>query len=82
MASPRPPSFEELLHRVPEKKRYRLDWKLENERHLAEIARQVTDWKVVLPFLIPWGAMQTKEAILENNQTVERRKLVTSRQII
>ena len=79
MASPRSLSFEELLRRVPENERYRLDWKLNNERHLAEIARQlrqVTDWNLVLPYLISWGAVETEEVILGNYHTVERR-LVT-----
>ena len=79
MVSPRLLSFEELLCRVPEEKRYLLDCQVESDRHLAEIARKITDWNLVLPYLIARESVEVEEAILGNYQTVERRRLVTSR---
>ena len=80
MVSPQSLSFEELLCGVlPEQKRYLLDCQVKNDRHLAEIARKVTDWNLVLPYLIARESVETEEAILGNYQTVERRRLVTSR---
>ena len=81
MVSPAPRllSFEELLCRVPEEKRYLLDCQVENDRHLAEIAWKLTDWNLVLPYLIARGSVETEEGILGNYRTVERRRLVTSR---
>ena len=60
-------------------KRYLLDCQVKNDRHLAEIARKVTDWNLVLPYLMARESLETEEAILGNYQTVERRRLVTSR---
>ena len=79
MVSPQSLSFKELLCGVPEEKRYLLDCQVKNDRHLAEIARKVTDWNLVLPYLIMRESVETEEAILGNYHTVERRRLVTSR---
>ena len=79
MASLRSLSFEQLLRRVPYEKRYLLDCQVESDWHLAEIARKVTDWNLVLPYLIVKDSVEVEEAILGNYQTVERRRLVTSR---
>ena len=78
MTSPRSLSFEELLSRVPEQKRYLLDRKVESDRHLAEIAQKVTRWRDMPPYLIARESEEAEEAILENYPTVERRRLVSS----
>jgi len=78
MTSPRSPSFEELLRRLPEEKRYLLDRKVKSDRKLAEIARKVTGWRDVLPYLIENDTEEAEETIAENNRTIERRRLVTS----
>ena len=78
MTSLRSLSFEELLCRLPEEKRYLLDFRVENDRHLAEIARKVTGWRQVLPYLMAGESEETEEAILETYQTTERRRLASS----
>ena len=78
MTAPRSPSFEELLRRLPEEKRYLLDHKVENDRHLDEIAQEVTGWRDLLPYFMGNGTEKAEEAILENYPTFERRRLVTS----
>ena len=79
MIPPPSVSFEELLGTVPKEKRNLLDCQVESDRNLTVIAQNVTDWDLVLPFLIPTeSAMGTEEAIRGNYHTVERRRLVTS----
>lgn len=78
MTSPRSPSFEELLRRLPEEKQYLLDRKVENDHRLAEIAGEVTGWRNVLPYLIENDTEKAEETIFENYPTIERRRLVTS----
>jgi len=73
MTSLRSLSFEELLCRLPEEKRYLLDCQVENDRHLAEIARKIIGWRQVLPYLMAGESEETEEAILETYQTTERR---------
>ena len=68
-------SFEEILCRVSENKRYLLDAKVENDRHLVEIARKIPDWQEVLPYLIETEVEVTEAAILEEHRKPERRRL-------
>ena len=68
-------SFEEILCRVPENKRYLLDAKVENDRHLMKIARKIPDWQEVLPYLIENEVEVTEAAILEEHRKPERRRL-------
>ena len=78
MTSLRSLSFEELLCRLPEEKRYLLDFRVENDRHLAEIAKKVTRWRPVLPYLMAGESEETEEAIRETYQITEDRRLVSS----
>ena len=66
--------FEEfLLGAVPEEKRHLLDHKVEDYQ-LAEIAKNLTYWQEVVPYL---GLKEAEEtAIKEDNDTAERRRIV------
>ena len=66
------PSLEELLRAVPEEKRQFLDRMVEDYQ-LAEIAKSLSDWQEVVPYL---GLTEAEEtAIKEDNTTAERRRL-------
>ena len=79
MTSRRFLSFEELLRRVPEERRYLLDRKVENNRHLAKIAQKLIEWREVLPYLMESDAEEVEEAIVEDFRKTRRRRLVHSR---
>ena len=66
------PSLKELLRAVPEEKRQFLDRMIEDYQ-LAEIAKSLSDWQEVVPYL---GLTEAEEtAIKEDNTTAERRRL-------
>ena len=44
-------SLDSLLAKIPSKNRHMLDWKIEDDLELTEIARKLTRWEGVLPFL-------------------------------
>ena len=68
------PSFEELLCAVPQEKQHLLDGKVEDYQ-LAKIAKNITHWQEVAPYL---GLTEAEEtAIEENNNTAERRRFVS-----
>ena len=67
------PPFEDLLRTVPEEKQCLLDCKVDDYQ-LAEIAKNLTDWQEVVPYL---GLKEAEErAIKDNNNTTERRRSV------
>ena len=67
------PSLEELEGNVPEESRRLLDLKV-NDYHLAEIAKNMSDWQGVITYL---DLTEMEEAaIKENNHTAEQRRLV------
>ena len=72
-------SFEELLRRVPEERRYILDRKVENNRHLAKIAQKLIEWRDVLPYLMESDAEEAEETIVDDFRRTRRRRLVHSR---
>ena len=78
MASTQSLSFEELLCKLLEEKRYLLDCKVANDRHLAEIAQELIGWKQVLPYLMAEESEKTEEAIDETYQKTETKRLVSS----
>jgi len=78
MASTQLLSFEELLCKLLEEKRYLLDCKVANDRHLAEIAQELIGWKQVLPYLMAEESEKTEEAIDETYQKTESKRLVSS----
>ena len=78
MTSQRLLSFEELLRRVPEERRYLLDRKVEN---LAKIAQKLIEWRDVLPYLMESDAEETEETIVEDFRKTKRRRLVHSRRM-
>ena len=71
-------SFEELLRKVPMKKRYLLDRKVENNRHLSKIAQKLSEWRDVLPYLLESDAEEAEEAIADDFRRTKRRRLVHS----
>ena len=71
-------SFEELLRKVPMKKRYLLDRKVKNNRHLSKIAQKLSEWREVLPYLLESDAEAAEEAIADDFRKTKRRRLVHS----
>ena len=68
------PSFDELLSAVPQEKQHLLNGKVEDYQ-LAEIAKNITHWQEIAPYL---GLTEAEEtAIKENNDTAEKRRLVS-----
>lgn len=76
MTSSRLLSFEELLCEVPEVKRHLLDSKVKNNRHLANIARELNEWRELLPYLLESDAEEAEETIVEDFRKTKRRRLV------
>jgi len=76
MTSSRLLSFEELLCEVPEKKWHLLDSKVKSNRHLANIARELNEWRELLPYLLEGDAEEAEETIVEDFRKAKRRRLV------
>ena len=66
------PSLEALLGAIPEENRYRLDHKLENRKSRATIAKSITNWRVVAPF-IP-NIENDIDGIEHDNHSLEEQK--------
>ena len=68
-------AFEGLMcDLVPQEKRYILNCKVESDRHLSEIAKNLTNWQGVVPYL---GLTEAdEEAIKRDHDNEERKRLV------
>ena len=73
------PSFEKPLCEVPEEKRHLLDSKVKNNRHLANFARELNEWRELLPYLfklLEGDGEEAEDTIVEDFRKTKRRRLV------
>lgn len=53
-----------------------MDSKVKNNRHLANIARELNEWRELLPYLLEGDAEEAEDTIVEDFRKTKRRRLV------